>query len=146
MRKSQYLEYRAARSTSRDIFLLNHREFVGACDDLHAGLAAIANGLRGKCDVAGKSYSASFVPFLALMQRQLFSAFDHLASFQAYQAWVTIRPAVEIPLIMGKWIDNPACCEIWKNRESDPGNTNKNTRARRCNPSPCRGQPRFRQY
>jgi hypothetical protein len=104
---------------NRDAFLLNCREFVGVCDDLHAGIAALANSLRGKCDLAGKTY-VSFVPLLALMQRQLFSAFDHLASFQAYQAWVMVRPAVEIPLIMGKWIDDPTCYKIWEKRESDP--------------------------
>jgi len=120
MRESKYLEYRAARSINRDIFLLNHREFIAANDVLHAGLGKIARGLLGKYDINNKSYSASFIPFLALMQRQVFSAFDSLASFQAYQAWVMIRPAVEIPLIMGKWIDNPACAEIWKNRENDP--------------------------
>ncbi len=105
---------------NRDVFLLNHGKLVGACDRLHTGLEAIARGLLGKYDVTGNSYSASFVPFLALMQRQLVSAFDHLASYQAYQAWVMIRPAVEIPLIMGKWIDKPACAEIWKNRERNP--------------------------
>lgn len=119
MKKSKYLEYRAVRSANRDVFLLDHRDFFETNENLHIGLGALAGGLRGKRDIDGKTY-ASFVPFIALMQRQLFSAFDHLASYQAYQAWVMIRPAVEIPLIMKKWIDDPACAEVWKNRQNDP--------------------------
>ncbi len=116
---SEYLRYRSVRSMNRDVFLLTYREFVRANDVLHDGIGMLAQGLRGKRDCVGKSY-VSFIPFLALMQRQVFSAFDHLASFQAYQAWVMVRPAIEIPLVMGKWIDDPATADIWHKRETDP--------------------------
>jgi hypothetical protein len=119
MKDSEYIRYHGVRSINHDVFLLNHQDFVNANDHLHAGLGTLAQGLRGKRDAAGKSY-VSFIPFLALMQRQAFSAFDHLASFQAYQAWLMVRPAVEIPLIMGKWIDDPSTAEIWNKREVDP--------------------------
>ena len=120
MRESKYLEYRAARSTNRDVFLLNHREFVESIDELHSGLREIANGLLGKNNfINGIAYNDLFISSLALMQRQVLSAFDHLSSVQAYQAWVMARPAIEIPLIMGKWIDKPSSVEIWQNREKN---------------------------
>ena len=103
---------------NRDVFLLNFHSFVAAYDKLHRGFGTLAQGLRSGRDAFGKSH-VSFIPFLALIQRQILAAFDHLASFQAYQAWTMCRPALEIPLIMGKWIDDEQMAGIWKRRETD---------------------------
>ena len=119
MDQSEYISYRGALSMNRDVFFLNHRDFVNAYELLHAGLNVLTQGLRAKRDAAGKSH-VSFIPFLALMQRQALSGFDHLASHQAYQAWTMVRPAIEIPLIMGKWIDNWDAADVWMRREDDP--------------------------
>lgn len=104
---------------NREVFLLNHGDLVHTSDILDEGLGILARGLHGKRDVTGKAH-VSFIPFIFLMKRQLFSAFDHLASYQAYQAWMMVRPAVEIPLIMGKWVSDPATKDIWMRRDVEP--------------------------
>jgi hypothetical protein len=53
------------------------------------------------------------------MQRQGATAYWSLASNQSYEAWVLGRPMLEACLIIGKWVDDFANAEIWKNREND---------------------------
>jgi len=36
----------------------------------------------------------------------------------AYEAWLVLRPAIEIPLIIGKWFDDRENVSVWKNRNS----------------------------
>jgi hypothetical protein len=38
---------------------------------------------------------------------------------------VLLRPGIEAYLIIGKWIDDPATAEIWKNRRNDWKNYQK---------------------
>ena len=139
---SEYLRYRCVRSMNRDAFLLNHGEMVHANDKLYGAIGMLAKRLRGKHDADGKTF-VSFIPFLALMQRQVLSAFDHLASFQAYQAWMMVRPAIEIPLVMGKWIDEPAAAEIWMRRDTDPKAYQREYSGAKCGPLHSPVQTRF---
>jgi hypothetical protein len=60
------------------------------------------------------------IPMLWLLRRQTFIALDSLASQQAYQAWVSIRPGLEAALIIGRWFDHPHLRTTWEQRWKDP--------------------------
>jgi hypothetical protein len=62
----------------------------------------------------------SLVTLLWICQRQAFVALDSLASRQAYQAWLLLRPGIESVLIMGKWVEDVANFHVWQNRFSSP--------------------------
>jgi hypothetical protein len=119
MTASAFVPYHGALATSRKAFLLTHGEFVKAYDQIHAALERLPSELCVQRDIEGHSL-ASFIPFMALLSRQTLFGFDHLASFQSYQAWMTVRPAVEIPLYIGKWLDDPAAAKVWAERETNP--------------------------
>ena len=99
--------------------MLNQADAVWAFHQIHKNFTAVGHLLTEHRDAAGKS-RASFIPFVLLMQRQAMTAFWTLASHQSYQAWVLLRPCLEVPLIIGKWEDNPANASIWEKREEDP--------------------------
>lgn len=61
----------------------------------------------------------SFLPALALVQRQSRNAFVAFQSRQSYQAWQILRPGLEMVLVTGKWLDDKAFVDIWKNRTTD---------------------------
>jgi hypothetical protein len=112
------LDYRAALTKNREIFLLNHGyafHAFGGLNDCFQGLGARVQTGRDK---NGKTYP-DFITFLLLIQRQALSAFEALASHQSYEAWVLLRPCLESLLIMGKWVDDKKNAAIWKNRAAD---------------------------
>lgn len=115
----ELLEYRSAVARNREVFLLNQTLAVTTFNTMDKNFDLLHGVIAGGRNERGKTY-VSFGPLLALMQRQARSAFDALSSYQAYQAWVLFRVAIEIPLIMGKWIDDRANVEIWKRRQEDP--------------------------
>jgi hypothetical protein len=114
------LDYRAASVKNQDIFLLNHPYAFHAFGGLNDCFVRLGQRLQNGRDKNRKTYAASFIPFLLLMQRQALSAFQALSSHQSYQGWVLLRPCLESALIMGKWVDDRKNAEIWGNRASDP--------------------------
>lgn len=119
MAESDFVAYHGTLAMNRKVFLLNHGDFVRAYDQIHAALERLPVELATKRDINGKT-NVSLIPFMALMSRQTLLGFDHLASFQPYQAWMAVRPAVEIPLVIGKWLDDPKAAAVWLKRETDP--------------------------
>lgn len=111
---SDYYRYRNVLTQNRELFLLKFpnvfRDFV-RLDMLFVKAAEISK-LRN----ANKENNAGFIPLVNVMRRQTVNAFESLACMQADQAWVIFRPAIEAALVMGKWMDNPSDCEVWKNR------------------------------
>jgi hypothetical protein len=113
------LEYQAAATKNRNIFLLGHGYAFHAFGGLNDNFDVLGRILQTKRDSKGKTY-VSFIPFLLLMQRQSLSAFQALWSHQSYQAWVLLRPALESALIMGKWIDDKEMAKLWDRRKEEP--------------------------
>jgi hypothetical protein len=110
-----YLEYRGTLALNREVFLLNEKRAFSTfnlIDDCFPKMIDAVLGARGP---EGKT-QVSMVPMLSLMQRQFRSAFQSISSFQAYEAWLLLRPAIEIPLIIGKWFDDRNNVRIWKER------------------------------
>lgn len=114
----EILHYRSALTYNREIFLIEHGEFVkvfSAIDDNFSALIELPRTMR---DANGMSY-VSLIPFVFLLQRQSRSAFEAFATYQSYQAWVLLRPGIEALLIVGKWVDDPTNAKIWQNRQQD---------------------------
>ena len=111
------LRYRAALNQHREVFLLNYRaeiESFDALDKFFPRWASIAVALP-----AAKGRDAITPgPFLQIMQRQARNAFEALTEYQSARAWTALRPFVEAPLIMGKWLDDPQNAVIWLSRNS----------------------------
>jgi hypothetical protein len=113
----QVLGFQAAIEKNRLIFLLQHAyayfAFFGLCE----ALDCVARRLQTGRDANGKSH-VSLLPFLLIVQRQAMNAFEALSTCRSYEAWVTLRPAIEAALVMRKWIENPQNAAIWSARET----------------------------
>ena len=114
--RNELLNYKSTLSLNREVFLLNFKEEFDCFSQTYVILNKFITLVGTKRTLAGHSL-VSFVPFLMLMARQAFNAFEAMAVFQSYQSWVTLRPALESALIMGKWVDDPNNATIWGNRE-----------------------------
>ena len=51
-----------------------------------------------------------------ILENHLLFGFERMSSYQSLLAWPAFRPGLEALLIAGKWIDDPAAAEVWKNR------------------------------
>jgi hypothetical protein len=117
--KSALLEYRSILFYNREVFLIEHGDFLKTFDAIDHNFKLLVELPRTKRDANGKSH-ISLIPFLLLLQRQARSAFEALAANQAYQGWVLLRPGIEAVLIIGKWVDDPANAQVWLSRHEDP--------------------------
>jgi hypothetical protein len=113
---NEILGYRSALDYNREVFLLEHGELVRIFSAVDINFGTLIEPLRTMRDANGHSYP-SFIPFVAILQRQSRAAFEAFAAYQSYQGWVLLRPGIEAVLIIGKWTDNPANAKIWENRE-----------------------------
>jgi hypothetical protein len=118
MPHSHLLEFRSHVLYNQSVSLLNEDYAFYAYDQIHSNFDRLVRVCSTMRDLNGRSH-ISLGPFLLLMQRQGTTAFWSLASNQSYEAWVLARPMLEACLIIGKWIDDGANAEIWKNRETD---------------------------
>jgi hypothetical protein len=116
---SEILKYRSSLAYNREVFLIEHGAMMKAFDQIDQNFIELVEFPQKMRDVKGKSYP-SLIPFLLLFQRQSRAAFESCAVFQAYQAWVLLRPGVEALLIVGKFIDDRKFVTIWQNRKQDP--------------------------
>lgn len=112
-------EYRASLDGMRNHFLAQQPMVVEAFRILGSGFDALSEALQHGRDSDDKTH-VSLAPLLFILQRQVFVALDALSSQQAYQAWVLLRPGIECPLIMGKWMDDVRNYHIWVERRSNP--------------------------
>lgn len=110
------LEYRAAIELNRQIFLLQRAHIVHAFLGLYDYCDQVTRRLQTGRTREDKTY-VSFIPFMLLMQRQAMNAFESLSSARSYDAWLVFRPGLESPLIIGKWIDDPALAELWSHKD-----------------------------
>lgn len=111
------LRCRAALNQYREVFLMTFRaeiESFDAADKLLARWITLVPPLP-----AAKGRDAiTPAPFLQIMQRQERNAFEALTEYQSARAWAALRPFVEAPLIVGKWLDDPQNAVIWLSRNS----------------------------
>lgn len=112
-------EYRSSLSSSRQWFQENHAGVSASFQVLDDGFNELGRMLQVGRDANNETH-ISLAPLLLILQRQAFIALDSLASMQAYQAWVLLRPGIECALVMGKWMDDVANYQIWERRLEDP--------------------------
>src|SRR5450755_4018992 len=116
--ENDILHYRAAQAYNREVFLLQHGDYVRTFDAIDTNFNVLVQPLSTLRDSNGKSYVA-LIPFVFLLQRQSRAAFEAFSTFQSYQGWVLFRPGIESVLIIGKWVDDPDTAKIWANRQED---------------------------
>jgi len=113
-----FLEYSGYWFRNNQAFLLNFekdfRVFCFLLDVFRSRWARIGKEI----DSHNRSL-VGLLPFLQLFLRHSIFGFQHLGSFQGFLSWLNFRPGLESFLILGKFIDEPANAEIWKNREKD---------------------------
>jgi hypothetical protein len=116
--RSVVLDYRAAQLQNWDVFLLNFpddfKRFETAIADTYKAWEQVSK----RRDAQGRSH-VGLLMFPILSIRQFMTGFQHIAAHQAFLAWSTLRPGLEAFLFLGKWIDDPANAEIWRNRTND---------------------------
>lgn len=112
-------DYRAAVAKAREWFNDAHPGVLASCDVLNNGFTELGQCLRVGRDADGDSH-VSLAPLLLILQRQAFVALDSLASRQAYQAWLLVRPGLESGLFIGKWLDDVANYTVWNERAQNP--------------------------
>lgn len=112
------IDYRANLQKNSDVFLFNFKEEFAAFGEIVDCIDRFLSVISTHHTVEGKSI-LDFVPFLAYIERQYLSSFQAFATYQSYQGWVALRPAIESALIMGKWRDDKKNSEIWLEHESN---------------------------
>jgi hypothetical protein len=116
---AEILRYRSSLAYNREIFLIEHGSIFKEFSTIDENFVELAKFPQRMRDTQGESY-ASMVPFLLLLQRQSRAAFESFAVYQAYQAWVVLRPGVEALLMIGKFLDDPKLVGIWQDRREHP--------------------------
>src|SRR5688572_25036823 len=102
---SAFAHYRQSVEGARAWFNENHGSVLTACDVLNEGFGQLGRCLQVGRDCDNHTH-ISLAPLLLILQRQSFVALDMLASRQAYQAWLVVRPGIESGLFIGKWMDD----------------------------------------
>jgi hypothetical protein len=98
------------------VFLLNYREEFHAFSETDALLYRMA-GLLATAHAKAGHTQLSHVPLLFILKRQALNAFEAISTFQGYQGWATLRPGIEAALVSGKWIEDPAIAQVWRDPE-----------------------------
>jgi hypothetical protein len=112
-------QYRESVEESRAWFFRQHAAVAASFEVLNTSFDELGHCLQVGRDSNNKTH-LSLAPLLLIGQRQAFLALDALASRQAYQAWVLLRPGVEAALVMGKWMEDLENYKIWNRRAADP--------------------------
>ena len=108
-------QYHASLERSRAWFAKNHPAIEPTFELLNTGFNELARCIKVGRDAQDNTH-VSLAPLLFIAQRQTVVALDSLASQQAYQAWIILRPGLESGLIIGKWVEDVKNFTIWQNR------------------------------
>lgn len=114
----ELMEYRSKIHMNSEIFLFNFKDEFAAFDLIVGILNKFLSVISTEHMISGKSL-VGFIPHLSLIHRQYLNSFQGFSTFQSYQGWVMLRPAIESFLIIGKWLDDKDNFEIWKRHEED---------------------------
>ena len=116
--KEDLLEYAADVVRNRETFLLNFPNDFRAFDFMIGGLREVWSRVGVERDRDGH-FHTGLLPLVNLLVRHSIFGFQHMAAYQSFLAWLTFRPGLEAFLMLGKWVDDPANAEIWRNRHTD---------------------------
>jgi hypothetical protein len=114
--QNDVIEYRSSLAANREVFLLNYREEFHAFSETDALLYRMA-GLLATAHAEAGYTQLSYVPLLFILKRQALNAFEAVSAFQGYQGWATLRSGIEAALVSGKWIEDPAIAQVWRDPE-----------------------------
>jgi hypothetical protein len=114
--QNDVIGYRSSLAANREVFLLNYREEFQAFSETDALLYRMAALLATAHAEAGHTH-LSHVPLRFILKRQALNAFEAVSAFQGYQGWATLRPGIEAALVSGKWIEDPAIAQVWRDPE-----------------------------
>jgi len=117
-REQVLLEYWQHVCGNREVFLLNHAPLVGTFHDLLTRFFRSCEVVSSARDEEGRSH-VGLLWFTTLIERQAVLAFSAFMSIQAFVGWALFRPGLEAFLMVGRWVDDPAEAEIWRNRDVD---------------------------
>ena len=81
-------------------------------------LFPVAARTAGRIKIVQAKTTYHLAPFIEMMHRSARTAFELFACRQSPQAWAAMRPFVEAPIVMGKWIDDPQNAVIWQSRHA----------------------------
>ena len=109
----QLIEYRSVLHRNEEVFLLKYKEEFEAFGITDQYFDRFQKIISTRHMSNGKSL-VGLLPALLIMQRQYRNAFYSISVFQSYQAWVLLRPAIELALMMGKWLDDLSNVDAWK--------------------------------
>jgi hypothetical protein len=110
------LEYDARISHNKKIFLLNFGAEYKFFDLALRTLQKIWLRVVRERDPQGKFSQGGLMLPAMILENHLLFGFERMASYQSLLAWPAFRPGLEALLIAGKWIDDPAAAEVWRNR------------------------------
>lgn len=116
MDKSRVLEYNSVLEYNRSSFLVNYSRELNLFEDTDKKLLELGEFISKNRDNHGNSH-ISLGLFILIIGRQANNVFNMLMNYQSYDAWIIFRPALEALLILGKFLDDPKCCELWKRRK-----------------------------
>lgn len=117
-RGNPLLENHSRLTFNREVFLANYRFALDAFTTIDEHFLYLDSILSAHRDPTGHSH-VSLIPFILVMQREVFAAFELISTYQSFQAWVLLRPCLESALIMGEWVDDPGFARVWENRRQD---------------------------
>ncbi len=112
------IEYRSALEGKRQIFWLNHADAFHAFAQIDEHFSNICKGLQVGRD-GNKRTRPRLIPLILFIQRQSRSAFDLFSTYRGYEAWIVIRPAIELALMLGKFEDDLENLKVWERRDFD---------------------------
>lgn len=113
------LEYAATQVRNRETFLLNYGKDFATFNYQMGILPSIWSRIGTERDLKGQSH-AGLLLFTNILFRHSILGFEHIASYQSFVAWLTFRPGLEALLLLGKFVDNPAHAQIWRDRLTNP--------------------------
>jgi len=111
------LEFSSAVERNGRIYLLARPYAFHAFAGINEYFDRLGRRLQTGYDRDGNSH-VGLLPFVLLMQRQALNAFEMLATFRSYEAWVLLRPCLESALIIGKWVDDPGNAVLWDDKRN----------------------------
>jgi len=114
----EYVSYLATLTANRQIFLLNFHANFHAFETMFRALQTAWARLGTERDRPGRS-QVGLLPFANILARHTLVGFEHLTYYQSFLAWLAFRPGLEAFLMIGKFVEDPANADIWKNRQSD---------------------------
>ncbi len=116
---NNFKEYLSILNDNFSIFVKNFSSnYLPSFGIIISSLESIWQRLGKERDLCGHSH-VGILPFVNLLIRHSIFGFQHIAYYQSFLCWLTFRPGLEAFLILGKFVDDPANANIWKNRETD---------------------------